>query len=271
MFRVMKKYLLILLVFGLVVFSACGGEIQPVQKNTKVVTPVVVVAPKELVTKVPIIMYHYVRDVDQAKDALGWRLSINPVDFEKQMKYLKDNGYTTIHLSDLVSGKVPKKAIVLSFDDGLDDFYTTALPILQKYGFTASDAVITGMVGAHEHMTKEQIKACISAGIEITSHTKSHLDMSKISGADLLAQVSDAKDFLKNNFGIEPSGFVYPSGKYNDAAIKVLQQNGYKIAVTTQEGEADLSKDNMLILPRIRIDNREGFIGFKKVLEKLDK
>ncbi len=267
----MKKYLLILLAFCLVLFSACGGEktnnvkteISTVQKNTEVAVS------KDLVTKVPIIMYHYVRDVDEKKDGLGWRLSINPRDFEKQMKYLKDNGYTTLHLSDLIAGKVPKKSIVLSFDDGLEDFYTTALPILQKYGFTASDAVITGMVGAHEHMTKEQIKACIEVGIEITSHTKSHLDMSKISGAELLAQVVDARDFLKNNFDIEPMAFVYPSGKYNDAAIKILQQNGYKIALTTHEGEADLSKDNMLTLPRLRIDNREGFIGFKNVLEKI--
>jgi len=262
----MKKYLLILSVLCLVLFSACGKEKNETPQTQKITE---VSVPKDLVTKVPIIMYHYVRDVDETKDGLGWRLSINPIDFDKQMKYLKDNGYTTIHLSDLAKRKVPKKSIVLSFDDGLDDFYTTALPILQKYGFTASDGVITGMVGAHEHMTKEQIKACIAAGIEITSHTESHLDMSKISGLDLEKQVSDARDFLKNNFGIEPFGFVYPSGKYNDAAIKVLQKNGYKIAVTTQEGEADLSKDNMLILPRIRIDNREGFTGFKSVLDKI--
>jgi len=229
------------------------------------------IVPPDTEYKVPVVMYHYVRVVDKKKDPLGYDLSIDPPDFEKQMKYLKDQGYTTIHLEDLLDKKVPKKAIVLSFDDGLEDFYTTALPILQKYGFTASDAVITGMIGQHEHMTNEQISACIKAGIEITSHTVNHLDMSKLTKEQLKKQLAESKQYLEKTFGIKIVGFIYPSGKYNDLAVQMVKDEGYKIAATTQYGEADLEKNNILLLPRIRIDNRDAYNGFVKKLEKLEK
>lgn len=221
-------------------------------------------------SKVPVVMYHYVRIVDKVKDPLGYNLSINPADFEKQMKYLKDQGYTTIHMEDLLDKKVPKKAIVLSFDDGLEDFYTTALPILQKNGFTASNAVITGMIGQHEHMTNDQIRECIKAGIEITSHTVTHLDMSKLTKEQLHKQLAESKTYLENTFGIKVDGFIYPSGKYNELAVQMVKDEGYKIAATTQYGEANLEKDNILILPRVRIDNRDGYNGFVKKLEKVE-
>ncbi|MCK9186741.1 polysaccharide deacetylase family protein [Candidatus Gracilibacteria bacterium] len=220
-------------------------------------------------TKIPILMYHYVRNVDKNFDPMGWRLSISPEYFEEQMKYLKENGYTTINLKDIEDGKVPEKSIVLTFDDGLEDFYTTALPVLQKYGFTASNAIITDMIGNKGHMTMEQLRACRSAGIEIISHSKSHSSMSSLSKNNLLSQILDSGDFLKNNFGVEPLSFVFPSGKYNKLVIKTLKENGYKIALTTNEGEANLSNDDMLILPRIRIDNRRAISGFQKTLEEL--
>ncbi len=224
----------------------------------------------DLVTEVPIIMYHYVREVDKTADPLGWNLSINPADFEKQLQYLQKQGYVGIHLADLLDKKVPEKAVVLTFDDGLEDFYTTALPLLQKYGFTASNAIITGMVGGHEHMTKDQIEAIIEAGIEITSHTISHPDLAASSEEFVREQVTDSKNFLKEEFGVDVSGFVYPAGKYNDTVVRVLEESAYQIAVTTEYGEADLANDKMLLLPRIRIDNRDGFEGFVTKLEALE-
>ena len=221
-------------------------------------------------TKVPIIMYHYVREVNQNADPLGWNLSINPADFEKQLAWLEENGYRGVHLEDLIDGKVPEKAVVLTFDDGLEDFYTTALPILKKYGFTASNAVITGMIGTHEHMTGEQIRECIKAGVEITSHTIGHLDLAKQSEAEVRRQVTESRDFLEKEFGIEIMGFVYPSGKYNDAVVRILAEEGYKTAVTVEYGEADLASDNPLLLPRIRIDNRDGFEGFVGKMEAVE-
>jgi peptidoglycan/xylan/chitin deacetylase (PgdA/CDA1 family) len=228
-----------------------------------------VIEHEDLTSKVPIIMYHYVREVDFDRDPLGWNLSINPTDFEKQLAYLKTEGYSTVHLSDLIEWKVPEKSLVLSFDDGLEDFYTTALPLLNKYGFTASNSVITGMIGSFEHMNEEQIRSCIGSGIEITSHTVDHPDLSAINEDAVRYQVSASMEYLTSEFGIEVDAFVYPAGKYNDLVVGILNEEGYKIAVTTEYAEADLSKDEMLLLPRIRIDNRDGFDGFVRKIESL--
>lgn len=219
-------------------------------------------------TKVPILMYHYVRNVDKNEDLLGWNLSVSPELFEKQLAWLKEKKYVSIHLADLVDGAVPEHAVLLSFDDGLEDFYSTALPLLKKYGFTASNSVVTEMIGTNEHMSLEQIQACVDAGIEITSHSLSHADMSTLSGFEVRRQVAESRDFLNETFGLDIVGFVYPSGKYNSGVVKVLEEEGYKIAVTTEFGEADLAEDSMLLLPRVRIDNRDGFDGFVKKLKK---
>ena len=221
-------------------------------------------------TQIPIVMYHYVRVVDKNKDALGYNLSIDPENFEKQMQYLKEQGYTTIHMADLLDKKVPKKAIVLTFDDGLEDFYTTALPILQKYGFTASNGIITGMIGAREHMTEEQIRECVKAGIELTSHTVNHFDMSKLTRAELKTQLVESKSYLEKTFGVTVVGLIYPSGRYNELAVQAARDEGYEIAATTQYGEAYLDTHNMLLLPRVRIDNRDGYNGFVKKLEAVE-
>lgn len=265
------------LIFGIVFVNAIKESFEDthskdVQKISEkfVEKPVEKIPKEKIVNKVPIIMYHYVREVDKNTDLLGWNLSINPADFEKQLNYLKENGYKTIHLSDLISGNVAEKSIVLTFDDGLTDFYTTALPLLQKYGFTASNGIITEMVEAWEHMTEDQIKKCVDAGIEITSHSLNHPDMASLAETEAKRQLTESRDYLKNKFGVDVIGFVYPSGKYSDLVVKILGEEGYKIAITTEYGEADLANDNMLLLPRIRIDNRDSYSGFVKKLENLE-
>ncbi|MDA1060329.1 MAG: polysaccharide deacetylase family protein [bacterium] len=223
----------------------------------------------EAETHVPILMYHYVRDISKSYDPLGWNLSVTPELFEKQLKWLSDEGYVSVHLSDLLDGAVPEKAIVLSFDDGLEDFYTNALPLLKQYGFTATNSVVTGMVGAHEHMSAEQIQVSIDEGIEIISHTVSHVDLANMDEAEIRRQLTESREYLKKQFGIDSDFFVYPSGKYNDMVVRVLGEEGYKLALTTQPGEVDLASDDMLLLPRIRIDNRDGFDGFLAKLNSL--
>ena len=214
-------------------------------------------------TRIPIIMLHYVRDVDKQKDLMGYNLSIAPDSFEKILQYLSKNGYHTIHLSDLENRKVPPKSIILSFDDGYEDFYTTALPLLNKYNFTASTAIITNMMDGTRYMSPAQIQEIDKAGIEILSHTVHHADLS----TDPLQQkeITDSKNYLEKLLGKTITGFVYPAGKYNDQTLKFLKDAGYQFALTEHAGYADLTKD-LLQLRRIRIDNRNGSAGFIQTL-----
>ena len=222
----------------------------------------------EMVQQVPIVMYHYVREVDRDSDPLGWNLSINPKDFEKQLEWLEQEGYVGIHLEELLEGEVPAKSVVLTFDDGLEDFYTTAVPLLEKYGFTATNGVVTEMVGWHEHMTAEQVQEIVDRGFEVVSHSLTHKNMASLGEAELIYDLKRSREMLEENYGVETVGFIYPSGKYSDLVVGKLREAGYEIAVTTEPGLADLNGE-MLLLPRVRVDNRDGFEGFKKKMEGL--
>lgn len=224
----------------------------------------------ETQTKVPILMYHYVRDIDINQDQIGWNLSTSVEDFDRQMQYLAENGYVSIHLADLEDGVVPDNAVVISFDDGLSDFYTNALPILQKYNMTASNSIISGMQGGN-HMTLEQIREAIDYGIEITAHTVTHPNLTNLTREDAKFQIESSKESIENQLGIEVDYFVYPAGKYNLQIVDQVEAAGFKMALTTIPGVADLETDNPYILPRIRIDNRDGYEGFVKKMEEAAK
>ena len=248
---------------GNVTFVEVGKIVQEEEERS---FTVVDESAEETATTVPILMYHYVRDVNINYDQLGWKLSVSPEEFERQLKYLKDNGYTAIHLSDLVDGKVPERAVVLSFDDGTSDFYTNAMPLLKKYNMTASNAIITGMIGDGNHMTFEEIQDCIDAGIEITAHTDTHPNLSYITFDQAKDQIVRSREILETTFNIDVNAFVYPSGAYTDRIVGFLEEQGFEIALTTVPALADLEEDNMLLLPRQRIDNRVSFDSFVKKL-----
>src|ERR1700686_2195164 len=104
------------------------------------------------VTYVPILYYHYIRINPNPRARVGFGLSTPPAAFRAQMQYLADHGFHVISLHLAVTAirnhsGLPSRSVVLTFDDGYADFFSTAVPILQSYGFTATSFVITGHMG----------------------------------------------------------------------------------------------------------------------------
>jgi len=212
------------------------------------------------ITSVPILMYHYIRNADPS-DTLGANLSVSPENFSRQLEYLTANNYQTISLAQLLDGfsgdyKIEdgKKPIVLTFDDGYDDAYTQAYPILKKHNMTATFYIITGQIGNSERMTVDQIKELDANGMIIGSHTKNHLDISSLSTSQLEIQLSESKSYLEQLLGHPVVDFCYPAGKYNQDNINSLKNDGYLTATATKSGIAD-TKSNLFELPRIRMQN----------------
>jgi len=207
--------------------------------------------------EVPILMYHYIR-VAPVGDTLGQNLSVTPINFASQMKWLKENNYATLNLADLADlnkkaiSKIiydKKKPIIITFDDGYEDAYTSAWPILKENDFNGTFFIIRNFVGRSEYMNQNQINVLSNAGMEIGSHTLSHPSLEKLSTADQRTQIFDSKNTAKT--------FCYPSGKYNDISIVLLKEAGYLAAVTTQPGIAN-QDSNLFELPRVRIENGDG-------------
>jgi len=213
--------------------------------------------PKMEEYQVPILMYHYIRNAE-GESELGKNLSVSPDNFAAQLAWLKENDYTTIKMSDLADPEKlaiskaffeKKKPIVLTFDDGYQDAYTEAFPILKKYGFCGTFYIIRGYVGDSNYMNQEQIDELKQAGMEIGSHSLSHPDLSTLGLDDVKTQIFDSKK--------EAASFCYPSGKYNDGVVALIKEAGYSSAVTTQPGIVD-QNSNLFELPRVRIENGNG-------------
>ncbi len=234
-------------------------EIAAVQPPELIKTP----APPGQAVSIPILMYH---EIAAGPDCL-W---VSTPDFYEQMKYLNDNGYQTITLSqavELLSGHYDtSRKVVLTFDDGYDTFYTNAWPILQEFNQQATIFIISELVGKPGYMSWEQIKVLADNNIEIGGHTKTHPLLPTLTPAQSAEEISGAKQAMDTRLGLTTTMFCYPTGQYNREIEQQVKTAGYKAAVTMVQRRAS-SKDDLLLLPRWGIykgDSLEQFVVLVK-------
>src|SRR5205085_6242065 len=133
---------------------------------------------------------------------------VTPKAFAQQMAYLVSGGYTTVTLDDVIqavlTGKaLPQRPVVLTFDDGYEDFYTAAFPVLEQDGLKATSFIITGRVGMSDYLTWDQMKAMQASGlVQFESHTVHHVDMSQISLVRAQKELTDSKVALEEHLGV---------------------------------------------------------------------
>ncbi len=213
----------------------------------------------DLANKSFILCYH---NVAQYKYGLR-SLYISPSVFEKRMHFLKKQGYKSLPLKELVkliSNKkvLPKKTFAITFDDGSQNCYLYAYPILNKYGFTATvfivineiDKTVTYPRSAPEkHLSLEEINN-LNKFWDIESHSLSHQDLTKISADELDLELEMSRDKLKNLTKKEVVLFCYPYGEYNLQIRNRVEKVGYRGACTTKPGLVNIHSD-LYALPRI--------------------
>lgn len=227
----------------------------------------------EPIARVPVLMYHYIRVVENPQeDRLGYGLSVTPTDFATQMQYLTDNDYTTITPDDLLLAmqqkkKLPKKPIVLTFDDGYADFYTEAYPVLNKYNLKATAYIVSGFLDDKQgrYLTTDQVKELDNSGlITIGGHTVHHANTAVSVNAK--TEIEKGKTDLEKIIGHEVTSFAYPGGTFNNTAVALVEDAGFDIAFTTQEGLEHLDV-NRFISPRVRIS---GGMSIKKFAQHVE-
>lgn len=214
----------------------------------------------------PILEYHQI--TDEQVEPEGEVYNVPPAEFAAQLDYLQAQGYTTITLQDFMrvvhgKGTLPEKPIVLTFDDGYADNYTTMLPILEAHGMKAVVYVITNEIGRKNYLTFDQLKDMQRRGIEIGSHTADHLPLTTLDETTRLKQIHESKIFLEWGGLQTIYSFSYPNGDYNADIVEILRQSEYLTAVT---GEAGLNtlKSNPYELCRVHIRNPHfGLTEFK--------
>ena len=207
--------------------------------------------------QIPILMYHAVHVMDPS-EASNANLIVDPDLFEAQIKALSKAGYYFLTPEEaykaFTENALPAKKVVwLTFDDGNEDFYTIAYPILKKYKAKATNNIITGFVkkGNAGNLTVKQMKEMMAHGMSFQSHTVNHPDLSTTDKATQKFELTDSIDFLENKLNTKVNTIAYPSGRYNQTTLDLAKKT-YKLGLTTNEGLAS-AKDGLLSLNRVRI------------------
>lgn len=213
---------------------------------------------------VPVLYYHSVRE------SADNEVIITPENLKAELQYIQDEGYTTLTMNELSAyllhnSPIPKKSIVITFDDGYMDNYYNAFPILKALNMKATIFCITSNLDGSYYLSKEAITEMLNSGIDIESHTVNHIKLNELPYDKQLRELQESKKTLEEITGREVYAIAYPFGHFNDDSIKAAKAAGYKLGFTTNRGLSDRD-DDPFKLDRIYISSNYDITTFKEIL-----
>lgn len=220
--------------------------------------------------RIPVITYHIIRS--DARGTGGSTLVITESNFKRQMWWLKSHGYRTINCDEMYlwhQGKIklPKKTVMITFDDGNDGVIRYALPILKKYKMKGTCFVIGSWAktGAVESATVKQIKKAQKkySGLEFQSHTYAMHQRYFVSWPYKKIFKKTKSDVRKQNKTFDFDYLAYPFGYYSKGMINAYKKSGIKMAFTYGTNEYATRKQSLYKIRRIKIYGTGSFAQFK--------
>jgi len=228
----------------------------------------------ELGAVLPVLMYHH---IGPSVPGTHPDLTVTPAQFERQLGWLKSRGYTAILPTDWLDyvslGKaLPKRPLLLTFDDAYADLAEYCFPLLEKYSFKAVVFVPTAEIGGtntwdqpiwpepHKLLSAEQIRFWSGRGIEFGAHSRTHPDLTKLSVAECEGEIVGSKSDLAAVLGRPIVSFAYPFGENHEASRKIVRQE-FGLGFGTEEGMNNLRSDRHL-LRRIYIGPNDSLLEF---------
>ncbi len=208
-----------------------------------------IIKPKNFSFTMPIFMYHFITDdYGNATDTENY---FSPSKLETHLKYIVDNGYQTVYITDIDKLYKYTKPVALTFDDCFVYFYNNAFPLFKKYNLKASIYVITNYINGPNYLTTEQIKEMKESGIiDIQSHSLSHPYLSKIPINQASTEIIDSKRVLKDLFNLSSTVFCYPIGDYNNKVVEIVKEN-YSYGLNMLGGVYNSKVHSKYNIPRI--------------------
>lgn len=255
----------------------------------------IVLATSEDYIEVPIIMYHSIlKDPSRSN-----KYTVTPTVLEEDLKYIKDKGYTTVTIADLISyvyndTPLPEKTIVLTFDDGHYNNYGYLFPLLEKYDMKAVISIVGSYTDKftetdeanlnYSYLRWKDIKELMDTGrIEFQNHTYNlHSNTGKRIGTKKIKGETDEhyknvleEDILKlqqefkENTNYIPQCFTYPFGGISNASLDIIKELGFKASLSCEQGINKLTKNpNSLYL--LKRYNRPSYISTYNFFQKIN-
>jgi peptidoglycan/xylan/chitin deacetylase (PgdA/CDA1 family) len=172
--------------------------------------------------------------------------------FRKEMAWLAQQGYEAVTLEEVEAAwyhgaTLPKKPVVISFDDGYRPQYTFALPQLSKRGWPG----VLNLKAEGSDLYESNVKAMLDAGWELAAHTINHSDLTTLEGEALEEEVAGARKILQRDYGVPVANFCYPAGRFDAEVIAAVEAAGYVGATTEIPGFAN--REHPYELARIEV------------------
>jgi peptidoglycan/xylan/chitin deacetylase (PgdA/CDA1 family) len=232
-------------------------------------------------SSLPILMYHSVSDELEKNVSPYYRTATSPKLFAAHMELLRSQGYEVMGLQSGLKkfrrgNLTGAKLAVITFDDGFEDFYTAALPVLRQYNFGATVFLPTAFIGQKRRdfkgracMTWDEVRESQKAGIEFGSHTVDHPKLYELDLPQIRAELKESKTTIESELGQPVRSFAYPYAfpSADRAFVKVfvetLKETGYDFGVTTKIGLAGKDDDSFTLkrLPMNSADDEALFLA----------
>jgi len=216
----------------------------------------------------PILMYHSISDTPEPGFSPYYKVCTSPRRFAEQMQSLAETGWKGVTLReglDVLAGKKPMagRPVAITFDDGFQDFYTAAFPVLKQHGFAATMYLPTAFIGddrrsfkSHACLNWSEIREMHRTGIEFGSHTVNHPVLYELSWKEIETELRESKSTIEDQLEHPVSAFAYPYA-FPQMEIRFIKQFcdllchiGYQNSVTTIVGRAR-SQDSFFQLSRL--------------------
>ena len=214
---------------------------------------------------VPILEYHAIQPPVPGQLA---QLFVPQADFQRQMQWLKDQGYEAVTLDQVEAawyenGKLPTTPIVVSFDDGYPSQYANAFPVLQQRHWPG----VLNLRAQGSELPDADVRKLLDGGWELASKATTGVDLTTVDSTTLESEVAGSRKILRQRFGEPVDNFCYPSGRYDTTVISAVHRAGYVGAQTEISGVADAA--HPYIVDRIEILLSDGLPGFISKLQSL--
>lgn len=219
---------------------------------------------------VPILMYHVVSNPPAS--APYPELYVRPRDFAAEMQWLAAHGFHAVTLERAYDywkhgAALPRRPIVISFDDGYLSQYTHAFPVLTSHHWPAVLNMEVNFLRPVGGLRPWRVRKLLAAGWELDAHTLTHPDLTTLGARELRRQVAGSRTTLRRLFHVPVDFFCYPAGRYDGAVVAEVRRAGFLGATTTTYGLA--RPPDFYVLDRIRIDGSDGLLGFARKLSAL--
>lgn len=195
--------------------------------------------------KVPVIVYHSVRPYREGESSYQDAYDVTPELLDQHLSYIESHGYHAVLMRDIHAywrgaiPSLPENPVVLSFDDGWQNQYEYALPVLQKHNMKAVFYIYTNPIDHKkpQWMNWDEVVELDKAGMEIGGHSFTHPVLTKITSSDELDhEISDSKKIIEHHLGHSISSFAYPFGANNETVEIAVARAGYQMARTIVSG-----------------------------------